>query len=324
MQKERIPAIIRNCLFGWMNKQFLIFLFFLAFSGVFWLMMALNETYEREFCIPVSLVGVPKNVVLTTDIPDTIRVTLRDKGYTLSTYLYSDRIKPLRVSFPNYTGKTTGYGLVPAADVQKMVYQSINSSSKIVSVKPDKLDFYYNYGLSKTVPVRMVGSVIPGKNYYLARTSIKPDKVTVYAGKQLLDSIVSVKTEALRVANFEDTVVREVKLQSVRGMKAVPSKVSITLYPDILTEESIEVPIKAINMPEDKVLRTFPSHVKVRFIVGASMFRNVKPEQFSAVVDYNEIAGNTSSKCSIYLRTAPHTVRNARLEMNQVDFLIEQ
>ena len=46
-----VVDIIRNFLFSVVNKQFLIFLFFLAFSGIFWLLMALNETYEREFSV---------------------------------------------------------------------------------------------------------------------------------------------------------------------------------------------------------------------------------------------------------------------------------
>ena len=55
-------------MFSQMNKQFLIFLFFLILSGMFWLMMTLNETYEKEICVPVRLVGQPKNVVVTTEM----------------------------------------------------------------------------------------------------------------------------------------------------------------------------------------------------------------------------------------------------------------
>ena len=34
------------------------------------------------------------------------------------------------------------------------------------------------------------------------------------------------------------------------------------------------------------VLRTFPSKVAVRFTIGASLFRTIKPSQFKVVVDY--------------------------------------
>ena len=104
----------------------------------------------------------------------------------------------------------------------------------------------------------------------------------------------------------------------------MPKEVRIGLYPDILTEETIDVPVKAINMPEGKVLRTFPSKVKVSFIVGASMFRTINADMFSVVVDYNELMEQPSDKCNIYLKSSPQSVRNASLQINQVDYLIEQ
>ena len=77
-------------------------------------------------------------------------------------------------------------------------------------------------------------------------------------------------------------------------------------------------------MPSGKVLRTFPSKIKVSFTIGASMFRRVSAQQFSLVVDYNEIITHPSNKCNVYLHTSPHGVRNAKLEISQVDYLIEQ
>jgi hypothetical protein len=100
--------------------------------------------------------------------------------------------------------------------------------------------------------------------------------------------------------------------------------VKIGLYPDILTEGSMEVPITAINMPEGKVLRTFPSKVTVRFISGASIYKRIKSEQFLVVADYHELAEHHSDKCHIYLRKSPSEASKAKLEIDQVDYLIEQ
>ena len=306
------------------SKEFLIFLFFFALSSIFWLMMTLNETYEQEINVPVRLPGVPKNVVITTGVDTTLRVTVRDKGYTLATYLYGEELPAVKIPFEAYANKNTGYGFVPQADIQKQLYQRLMSSSKIVSINPDKTDFFFNYGLSKTVPVRMNGTVVPAKSYYLARTRFWPEMVTVYASKNILDSIKYVKIAPIHITNVEDTVIREVALEKVRGVKCVPSKVRIGLYIDILTEESLDIPIETINVPEGKVLRLFPSHVKVRFSVGASLFRTIGAERFTVVADYDEAVTKTDGKCNIYLRNNPNDVRGARLDIQQVDFLIEQ
>lgn len=316
--------MVRNFLFSSANREFLTFFFFLVLSTIFWLMTALNETYEREIGVPAYLVNIPKNVVVTSDMEDTVRVTVRDKGFALLAYTYGEGIRPINVNFQSAITRQSGYGVVSSQELMKMINQRFSGSSKIVQVKPDRLDFHYNYGLSRQVSVKMSGHVVPGKSFYLARTRFWPEKVTVYGSKQALDSLRFVKTVPINITNFNDTVLRTVALETIKGVKIVPNTVRIGLYPDILTEENIDVPITAINMPEGKVLRTFPQRVTVNFIVGASMFRSISPEQFAVVVDYNEIIDHPSDKCSIHLRETPQGVRNARLKMTQVDYLIEE
>lgn len=320
----QIINMVRNFLFSSANREFLTFFFFLVLSTIFWLMTALNETYEREIGVPAYLVNIPKNVVVTSDMEDTVRVTVRDKGFALLAYTYGEGIRPINVNFQSAITRQSGYGVVSSQELMKMINQRFSGSSKIVQVKPDRLDFHYNYGLSRQVSVKMAGHVVPGKSFYLARTRFWPEKVTVYGSKQALDSLRFVKTVPINITNFNDTVLRTVALETIKGVKIVPNTVRIGLYPDILTEENIEVPITAINMPEGKVLRTFPQRVTVNFIVGASMFRSISSEQFAVVVDYNEIIDNPSDKCSIHLRETPQGVRNARLKMTQVDYLIEE
>lgn len=320
----QIINMVRNFLFSSANREFLTFFFFLVLSTIFWLMTALNETYEREIGVPAYLVNIPKNVVVTSDMEDTVRVTVRDKGFALLAYTYGEGIRPINVNFQSAITRQSGYGVVSSQELMKMINQRFSGSSKIVQVKPDRLDFHYNYGLSRQVSVKMSGHVVPGKSFYLARTRFWPEKVTVYGSKQALDSLRFVKTVPINITNFNDTVLRTVALETIKGVKIVPNTVRIGLYPDILTEENIEVPITAINMPESKVLRTFPQRVTVNFIVGASMFRSISPEQFAVVVDYNEIIDHPSDKCSIHLRETPQGVRNARLKMTQVDYLIEE
>lgn len=316
--------MVRNFLFSSANREFLTFFFFLVLSTIFWLMTALNETYEREIGVPAYLVNIPKNVVVTSDMEDTVRVTVRDKGFALLAYTYGEGIRPINVNFQSAITRQSGYGVVSSQELMKMINQRFSGSSKIVQVKPDRLDFHYNYGLSRQVSVKMSGHVVPGKSFYLARTRFWPEKVTVYGSKQALDSLRFVKTVPINITNFNDTVLRTVALETIKGVKIVPNTVRIGLYLDILTEENIEVPITAVNMPEGKVLRTFPQRVTVNFIVGASMFRSISPEQFAVVVDYNEIIDHPSDKCSIHLRETPQGVRNARLKMTHVDYLIEE
>ena len=320
---KKLWQIVSDFVFSNTNRDFLVFLFFLGLSGIFWLSLTLNETYEREFSIPVSVVDIPKNAVLTSDEVDTIKMTIRDKGIVLVAYQYGDYLNRLRIPFKNYT-RNNGSGSVPASELQKLVYQNLVSSSKITACKPDKLEFFYNYGTHKKVPVRWSGRVIPEELYFISRVDYSPDSVTVYASDEKLDSINIIYTETLNYANFRDTLSITCHLAKLKGVKVVPDKVKINFYTDVLTEENIEgVPIQGINLPEGKVLRTFPAKVTVSFVTGVSVFRNLRPEDFTIVADYNEIKRHPSEKCRITLKNVPPGISRARLDVTLVDYLIE-
>lgn len=323
MRIEGILRFLKRLLFSQTNKELVVFLFFLALSGVFWLQTTLNEVYEREFSIPVTVVGLPKNAVLTSDETDTVRMTIRDKGFTLLTYMYGDILKKVNLNFKTYS-KSNGTGVVTAAELQKLVYQQLANGSRITSVKPDKLEFYYNYGAKKVVPVRWRGRVMPEEMYFISRVAYHPDSVTVYASREKLDSINIVYTEPLNYANFRDTLTLNCHLAKMKGVKLTPDEVRVTFCTDVLTEEHIEgVPIKAINMPVGKSLRTFPAKVSINFVTGVNVYRNLKPTDFTVVVDYNEIIDHPTEKCRIYLKNVPRGISRARLEINAVDYLIE-
>ena len=323
-RQNQIFKVVGNFLFSSLNKEFLIFLFFLLLSGAFWLMMALNETYEEELKVPVRLVGMPRNAVMTDEPADTVKVTVRDKGFTLVTYKYGHWFRPLTFKFATYANEDQGHGAIPAADIVKQVQSQLYGSSKLLSVKPEKLDFYFTYGASKKVPIRFRGKISTSKSYYLAHTEFSPMMVTAYANKKVLDELKYVEIEPFNYRNLQDTIHQNVRLQKIRGVKLVPSTVRLSVYPDVLTEESIEVPVSAVNMPAGMVLRTFPSRVTVRFTIGASQFRMIRPEQFNVVVDYQTLAENPSDKCTLQLRSVPSSVSKAKLELDKVDYLLEQ
>lgn len=285
--------------------------------------LTLNDTYEQEFAVPVAVIEVPKNAVLTSDEVDTVKMTIRDKGIFLISYYYGDYLKNVRIHFRNHT-HNNGTGSISAQDLQRIIYPRLFSTSKILSTKPEKLEFYYSYGTKKKVPLRWSGRVIPEELYFISRVEYSPDSVTIYASEEKLDSINMVYTEQLNYANFRDTLSVNCHLSKIKGVKMVPDHVRVNFFTDVLTEERIEgIPVQGINMPEGKVLRTFPAKVAVNFVTGVNVYRNLRAEDFTVVVDYNDIKKSPSEKCDIRLKEVPRGISRARLETNQVDYLIE-
>lgn len=318
----RIFSIVRNFLSSIVNKEFLIFLFFLIVSGLFWLVITMTETYEREFSVPLRLVNVPKDVVVTSEVDDTIKVAVRDKGYILLAYKYNLTSKPISIDYRHYAQKDEK-GTVSTSELQKLIYQQMYKPSRIIGMKPDRLVYYYTRGKSKTVPLRLNGKIVTGQSHYVSKIVFSPERVDVYARKSLLDSIHYAFTENMIISNLTDTVVKIVDLKKIPGAKFVPSEVKVTIYPDILTEAHVEVPITAVNMPAGKTLRTFPSRVKVLFVTGVGNVRNISASQFRVEADYQDIEAHPSEKCSLSIVGTPQGVRNPHLEISEVDYLIE-
>lgn len=320
-----ISRKVRDFLFAAVNGEFLIFLFFFALAGVFWLLMSLNETLEREIKVPVRLVNVPDNVVLMSNETDTVKLTLRDKGLVLAGYVYGDGLKPINLNFKAYVKDSAGYVALPMAEINRLLYLQLSASTKIVQTKGDKYEIYYNYGLSKKVPVKWKGTVEPEHLYFISNVDYSPDSVTVYASAKLLDTITEAHTEDLSISNFRDTLTVGTRITKMRGVKFIPEKVNVRFMTDVLTEESIhDIPIEGINVPNGKVLRTFPAKVNVRFVTGVSQFRKLTKEDFKVVADYDEIADGKKEKCTVLLRLVPHGVSRATLNVQQVDYLIEE
>ena len=324
MSLKSLYKTIKDFLFSNVNKQFLVFLFFLMLSGIFWLTITLNETYEREVKVPVQVVGIPKNVVLTSPAVDTIRATIRDKGWMIVGYLYGDRLPTIGLSYKNYD-RGNGAGIISASDIKRLLDQQLEISTTVTSVKPDKLEFFYNNGERKRVPVRWTGRVIPEQLYFISQVTYMPDSIDVYASPEKLDSIRVIYTEPLNYAGFRDTLTVSTRLSHSNDIKVVPERVQIEFFTDVLTEESIDgVPVQCLNIPEGKILRTFPARVKVRFVAGASQIRRLRPEDFIVVADYREISQSPSEKCNLYLQSVPHGISRATLDTKQVDYLIEE
>jgi len=318
-----IVEALKRLFFSNMNKQLLILVFFVLLSAIFWLMLTLNETYEKELKVPVRIVNIPKKVVLTSAAVDTLRLTIRDKGWVLLSYMFGEKKPELSVNYKNYD-RGNGGGIISHADIKRLALLQLESSSAVTAVKPEKLEFFYNNGERKRVPVRWTGRVIPEQLYYISHILYSNDSVDVYTSREKLDSINYVFSEPLNYIGFRDTLKIDCKLAHQPDVKVVPDHITITFLTDVLTEERINVPIQCINLPPGKLLRTFPARVQVNYVAGIGQIKQLKPEDFTVVADYQEIERKPAEKCNIYLRHTPQGISRASLSTKQVDYLIEE
>lgn len=305
------------------SREFFVFLFFFFIAGGFWLLQTLNNDYEAEFSVPVRLRGVPNNTMITSEPTSELRIKVKDKGTVLLNYMLGKSFYPVTLDFSDYKG-VDNHVRVFASQFEKKVLGQLNVSTRLVSMKPDTLEYIYATGKSKSVPVRLSGSVSAGRQYYLSDTVFKPDSVLVYAPEGVLDTITAAYTQYVEHESISDTLRRQVSLLTRRGVKFVPASIEMMLPVDVYTEKTVEVPLYGTNFPAGKVLRAFPSKVQVTFQVGLSRFRQITADDFHITVSYEELLRLGSDKYTVELKNVPAGVNQVRFYPEQVDFLIEQ
>lgn len=323
--RKRIIIKIKDFLLGRKNREFLIFLFFFALSAVFWLLQTLNETFETEVVVPLKLNNVPSNLIITSDLPDELHVTVQDKGSILMKYLYGQPLTPVTVDYKNYDfGGMAGRVQVQEAEVRRAIAAQLFSSTRIQSIKPDTLEFFYNRGLKKKVPVLISGVIEPAQQYYLRHVVAKPDSVVVFAPSSILDTLQAAYTQNFYQAGLVESKNLQIPVRPIRGAKFIPDVLDVQIDVDIYTEKTVEVPIVGVNFPADKDLRTFPSKVKVTFKVGSKSYKSITSDDFVLVISYEELINNESSKIPLHLKSIPEGVSSVRIHPSEVDYLLEQ
>lgn len=322
-QAKRKYKDIKDFLLNRSSKEFLIFIFFLAMSAAFWFLSVLNDTYEEEYGVELRIVDVPSDVVITQSLPDTVKVRLRDKGFNLLKYYFTDDLRPISLHFALYAN-SKGRGYVSATDLQKILLMRMASTTSIVSVKADRWEFYYNHGARKRIAVRLDGELRPAENYYITQMRLSPDSVTVYAEESAFDSIAAVFTETQSIRNLKESQELQVPLQGITGAKIEPKVVKLKISVEQLTEVTLNVPVQPINMPEGMLLKTFPARVDIVAAVGIERSKKLKAEQFAVVADYNDLPEDPSEKLKLRIYMQPSGVVKTTIKENMVDYVIEK
>lgn len=327
MDDKRLQLLLDNLktsLSRKLTRDVLVFLMFCLASAVLWLFQTLHEDYETEVQIACVLTNVPNGVIVTEDLPPQLSVTVKDRGSTLVSYLWKE-MPPLAIDFSLHDqGQAFGHVVLSHNEIQRMLFPLLQSSTRIVSLHPDTLVYYFNRGVKKRLPVTFHGDVETSPQHYLEAVRIEPDSVTVWGDKAVLDSMKTVSTMVTNLSGLTRTHEQMVDIAPIRGAKIEPQQVMITAEVDVYTDKKVRVPIVGTNFPGGYNLRTFPSSVLVSFSIGSRQYKKVTAENFVITATYEELLEQPDSMLTLQLRSVPEGVTQVKIIPERVQFLIEK
>ncbi len=129
-----------------LDRNIVIFAFFLVLSFVFWYLNSLGKDIEADIKYPVSYINIPGNKILSGGAPSRLNLFLKGSGYSILRLKISGTSKPVSVDFSRISyrrlqnSKPNDYFIVSSGLVQSFNTQ-LKSACKITSVKPDTLFF---------------------------------------------------------------------------------------------------------------------------------------------------------------------------------------
>jgi hypothetical protein len=312
------------------DKDVLIYAFFLFLSFIFWYLNSLGKEIESTVKYPVRYINLPKERVLTGGLPARLDLNLKGPGYSIMKLKLSGNRAPLvlDISAIDYKrvpkSNSLSYYVLTSELIPNMTNQ-LRAECRINSIKPDTLFFSFDRVISKPVTVIPNVEVQTERQYFIkGQITAFPDTITISGPEHILDTIARIRTVYKKFTGLNNIFKRNLNLKLPKGIVSSARKVMVTIPVEQFTEAETEVPVKILNKPDTINLKIFPDIVTVKGLVAISDYNKFKEIPFEVVLDLKKVNLNSSDKLPVEFRNVPPFVNSLSVSPSRVDFLIEK
>jgi YbbR domain-containing protein len=183
---------------------------------------------ERIVTAPLSLVGIPSNLVITTDLPSTVAARVRGRTNDLRTLTTTSLEVPVDLSWAQQSG-----------DIEITLRpQLINVPPEIevVSIVPNKIHFRIEQLRQRAVPIRpfLVGD--PPSGYLVGQASADPGSALVSGPATQILKLSEVATERIIMTGRTAAFVQNVAVVSDSPLVRVIAPLTTQVTVPVLAE----------------------------------------------------------------------------------------
>ncbi|EDM35244.1 hypothetical protein PBAL39_13467 [Pedobacter sp. BAL39] len=305
------------------RKRFLVLLTCFVIAVGAWLFMALNNKYVYTAKTVLDYQNFPQKKAFHPLQSDTVDLQVEGTGWQL---LFARlRINPQSIAIS--LEKLNNRNFVLFSEQLYNVNRQLETSQKIISVKPDTLYFDFSERRVKRVPVKLRSNLNFARQYGLYdEVQLNPTYVTISGPEREIQKIKEWSTDTLNLKDIQATTTTRVSMErmQMKNVNIFPSSVEVKLPVDEFTEKVIEVPLKIINNKEYYNIKLYPKKVKVILQVALSKYAEVNEEFIDAVVDVNEWKVYQHQRLSVTLNRFPDYCKIVEIKPEKVDFIIEK
>jgi hypothetical protein len=307
-----------------------IFLFFLCLSSIFWILKALDKSYNVLIRYPIVYSGSPEGKVLVGNPTTSVYLNVSARGYSLlRLQLFASRF-PLNVNLRGReliqanAADSSRFFMLSRLAADKLIKQS-DVDMQILSVMPDTLFFTFTRKSEKKVSVVPSVSVEETNQFVLKRQPYSvPSEVLVSGPFYLVDTLRHIYTEHyVSRSNSEAMESKRLNLTPIYNLTYLQDKVMVNIEREKFTEKVITVPVSVQNIPDSLDVKTFPMTIQITCHVGLSHYHNVSPSEFMVVGDYKSLIHN-EKKLQLHITAFPSYIQIVDFKPHSVDYIIER
>ncbi|MCE5204611.1 MAG: hypothetical protein LLF80_00690 [Porphyromonadaceae bacterium] len=306
--------------FPW--KNLLFFLLFLMLAFIFWMMLFFQkENVEGTYRIPLKYTNIPEDVVFDNALPAFIEISVADNGVGI--FLLDIRKKDsLEINVKQLTEEGTTE--LQGDQYRQLIRSRLAPNTNIRGYYPMSISLATSKLERRELRVVFDGEITTSRANLVADSALFiPETVIAYGSGESLKQLKTAVTEFTVFKNLKATSQLPIKINSVKGVKFVPSEVEIYIPIEEFTERTLEIPITASHVPADLDVKFFPSRVKISFSVTLEDYKKIKAEDFEIELDYRNFHANEGGRVELELTKNPSSANNTRISPSSVEFLFE-
>lgn len=298
-----------------------VFCIFLFVAAVLWMAKSANDVVQREIRTHLKIVNVPDSMVCLSRIPEYVSVHVSGSGTSMIGLTFGR--KTLNVDWGMYS--RDGELHMTANEIRDNIRRLFGSGISVLGVNPDTLSLVYTSQTPARLPVSVDARITTLPNCtLLGPATPEVDSVRVYSRRPIPENLRTVTTAPIRLTDIDRTTVVRVPLVVPEGCRAIPDSVDVRVAVEPMISRSVNVPIKAVNVPSGIRLILLPNTVTVNYTVPMSQYSD-NNVSVRVIADYLSLPkGLDGNRIAVTVSEARGNFLNMYTTVDSVEYIIER
>lgn len=248
-----------------------------------WFAVGSEERTEANIQLGLELLNIPKNLIVTNEIPTYIEVQVQGPRSAIRELTADRPHKQIDLS-----RATPGSLTIPLSP------SSLNLPRGIMAtrIRPTSLTITLDEALTKKVAIQPIINGTPAPGFEVSDIQVSPQEVLLSGPKKILQHLRAINTIPVDISNLNSSVSRNVDLdfqnQPLTYAEPQPVVAKINIRPKLLSKVLANIPVRAI--PGGTGVRLTPSKVSVAIRGPVTNMEMLRPEELEATVDLRGLA----------------------------------